>query len=53
MTQIKAFFRELNGRSALVRAMDRATCFDSNIDWGQDLFYLEDWYEFTPGSPAD
>jgi hypothetical protein len=21
---------------------------DSNIDWGQDLFYLEDWYESRP-----
>lgn len=21
---------------------------DSNIDWGQDLFYLEDWYESHP-----
>ncbi len=21
---------------------------DSNIDWGQDLFYLEDWYERHP-----
>ena len=23
---------------------------DSNIDWGQDLFYLEDWYEAHPES---
>lgn len=23
---------------------------DSNIDWGQDLFYLEDWYEEHPGA---